>query len=602
MGETINLLPMEETINAWMAQNKAKVDSIPLKVIDIDKESVKVEIGGNMIQVVIPYSLQDARDESSNNMNSDHVFLAICLEEAVDEDLNEAILALNEKLERIRIGPNSFNKVLDNILQIFEHYRCKKLKTSHCSSPKKEVNESEESPKKTSYLYKLAEEARLRCEEARSKADKCSIADEILPLCSVSVQPGLGTVKMEIEINGMVCRDNVTTALGFCFDSPLIITLCFGNQLWSVEEGPLEFFPTVEVSVTESRAQLQKMEASIQKVVDELDENMKAAFSYSCLRTLHQYGPQVLVPELVREFFNCSASNVTDDGILNGLGQAADSDNVFVGLLIFIGSRLSTLKSWCVICKRKLSPFSRLWYCEAELCLYRFEELDLGATVLQELQNSELIELELSLAVAASTSSLDVFEPYPTFLLNEPEIRSRSGFFSNLMTGRNIESPHTSKSGRSGISKMEDTGKTHNIYNKKLHLLALLINSLPPVAEMQNCENEFELRIKLCKSWLQKLLENKKSCDSQFSEQDYAKVLWLPYNVLRFVLFTNRLSLHLLNGDSKLNVPGSVYQFAVLYDSEREQYYKCCRATKRSVFAFHGSASGNWYSILRLVA
>eukprot|EP01018_Ginkgo_biloba_P012772 Gb_25241 [translate_table: standard] len=621
---------MEETINEWMTQNKDKIESISMKVIDIRQEFVKLEIGGNMIQLIIPSSLQDARDASSDNMHSDSTFLVICLEEEVaDEALNEALLVLNEKLERVRIELNSLNKVLDNILLVFRYYRCKKPDTSDCSpSHEKEGNISEEARgdlKKTSYLHRSAEEARVQCQEALSKADEYSIMGEILPWCSVSVDPRLGTIEVELEINGIMSCDNVTTALGFCFDSPLIITLNFSDRLWSRNEASLDFFRTMEVSLKPNIARFENMETSIQRVMDELDENTKIALSKYCLPRTHQYGPQVLVPEMVKEYFYYYFTSKKGDDYLLNEEYVAESDNIFVGLLLFLGTRLSTLRNWCVVCKNQLSSFSRLWYCDAELwyasffnalfpfdpamkhmlLLYRFEELGLGASVLQELQNSELIDLELSLAVAASTSTRDVFEPYPTFLLKERQIRSRSGFFSNYMAGRNIECVEASESGETGVSiqfsrKRKDSWESNTLDNKMLHILEWLINSFPPVAEMQNCASELELKLKLGISWLQKQFKDDNYCCNRFLQEDCSKNVWLPYNVLRYVLFTNRLSLQLLRDNSMLNVPGSVYQFAVLYNSEREQYIKHCRATEGSVFAFHGSPLWNWYSILRL--
>ncbi|XP_057817025.2 uncharacterized protein LOC131030312 isoform X2 [Cryptomeria japonica] len=576
---------MKDTINAWMTLNKEGAEAFSINIIETQKEFVKLETGGYTILLTVPPTFHDAssRDDSS-------VFVAVQSEEEgqqMDDTIKEVLLTLNEKLERVRIGHNCLNNVLDILLQVFRHYRCKK-KPKICDLDCHSQNQGQPNEAKSSYLYKVAEEARVECVKAFSRADESSIVGgRILPWCSVSVHPNLGTIKLSMEIDGIMASDNVTKALGFCFGSPLKITLSFKPRLWLIEEElPPEVFRTVEVSVCSNQ-----VETSVHIVPDEWDDRMKVSLTKCCFDSIHQYGPQVLVPALVWEFFKDTA----DDLLLHGLQQAEESNNVFTRLLNFIGIRLSTMGSWCCNCKKELSPLSRSWYCDAELW---HEELGVGASVLQELQNSELIELELSLAMAASTSDRDVFEPYPTFLLKQREIRGRSGSFSTDIN-RSTESLQTSQSvGQMQLHHDVKNHSTFNKENKKMDVLMGLINSFPPVAEMQECQSEFELRLRLSTS-LQKFLTIDKFHAYESLGEEFVKDLWLPYNVLRFVLFTNRLYLHLLQDEFNLQIPNSYYQFAVLYDSEREQYYEHCRATKGSFFAYHGSPTENWYSILR---
>ncbi|GLJ56185.1 hypothetical protein SUGI_1206440 [Cryptomeria japonica] len=116
--------------------------------------------------------------------------------------------------------------------------------------------------------------------------------------------------------------------------------------------------------------------------------------------TFKQYGPDKLVPEFVNKFFdNCE---IASDGVVYSKGEVAKSNNNIVALLISLGNWMKTLKNKCVICMQELPQFFRLWFCEKELCLFSFEEMGLGASVLQELQKSELMDLELTLAFAAT--------------------------------------------------------------------------------------------------------------------------------------------------------------------------------------------------------
>lgn len=108
--------------------------------------------------------------------------------------------------------------------------------------------------------------------------------------------------------------------------------------------------------------------------------------------------------------------------------------------------------------------------------LFRFEELGLGASVLQEIKHSvELVELELSLAQAAVNSQRDVFEPFPAFLLANVEIRGRSGWFSNL--------------------------QKNNIRNKKISLLKEVLTCIPDTGVLRQCSDEFNLKKVLTKAW-----------------------------------------------------------------------------------------------------
>lgn len=554
-----------------------------MKVMGITNEFARFEIGGYTIHVIIPSAFHDPPSACSDSLNSDSVFMAITSEEQVHGRLNETLLALNEKLERVRIGPDCLNRVLDQILQVFGYYKCGK--------PENQRNTSEQAEhlKLVSYLNNLAEAARLLCEE------EPSTVGSILPWCSVSVDPCLATVQVEMKIKKIMGSDNVTRALGFCLDGPMIIELRFGHL--SGKKVSVDSLRSIEVSVKQSLNQVQQAEASMQKVIDGLDdERLKIAIGKCCPARIYQYGPQVLVPELVKEFFySCS----TSENRVDRTGQAAESDNILVGLLTFLGTRLKHLSKWCVICRKDLPPFSRLWYCDAELCLYRFEELGIGASVLQELQNPELIEFELSLAADATRSRRDVFEPYPPFLLKTREIRKRSGFFSNYTSSGSIGCLEASNSIESRTSRgIGNAGKDY-VVNKNLQFLFSLINSFPSVAEMQECTSDLELMFKLAASWLKHPCSSYYFSGNKSSEDDHAENIWLPYNVLRYVLFTNRLSMNVLPEIIRLNVPSSLNQFAVFYNSEREQCFDHRRAREGSIFAFHGSHACNWYSIIR---
>ncbi|KAH9316843.1 hypothetical protein KI387_018612 [Taxus chinensis] len=546
---------MDGKIDSWMARNRKIAKNLGLKIDEINTECIKVVVGGYMIQMTIPSGLEDG----------DSAF-AVSLEQEDDEILMETLIALNEKLERVRITSDCLFKVLDSLLEVFEKRKCKK--------PRKQRQEIEENIDPS--VLRLAEDAKVECDKALFAADENSILDEILPWCSVKLIPELEKVELHMELKGIMAQDHVTRALGFCFDHPLIIHINFSSDQWSTREFSVDNFRSVEVFTKQNPVQIMEKKALMDKVVDGLDEIIKNAITKTC-SSFKQYGPHDLVPEFVKEFFE--ECEFGFDGSLYWKEQAAESNNIIVALLISLGKWMKTLKNWCMVCKKELPPFSRLWYCDGELCLYRFEELGIGASVLQELQNSELIDLELTLAAAAATqnSIRDVFEPYPSFLLKKEEPRRRSGFFSSYTYGGD-----TSSEAENYLS------------NKNMELLSKLIDSFPPLSEMQQYSNETELVLKLGMSWLKK-----DGNPGDLSEEEYAEKIRLPYKILRYVLFTNRLSLHLLQKSDRLNVGECLCQFAVFYNSDSEKIFRQRRKTEGSIFAFHGSSSCNWYSIIR---
>ncbi|KAH9317007.1 hypothetical protein KI387_018776 [Taxus chinensis] len=573
---------MEERINAWMAHNRVEAEKrdVKIKVKCIHEDFLSVKVGGYMIQVTMPsFDLEDD--------NSDSNFAAVSLEEEEDEVLMETLVALNEKLERVSIEPNCLNRVCDSILQVFGNFNCRKPKRLKLGGEHIEQRIEE------SYVYRSAQAFTVDCEKVLNMADSSSIVHGILPWCSVKLIPGLDAVELQLDIKRIMVPDDAATALRFWFDHPLAFHVTFGSSTWVTKEAiSEEFFRSVEVFVKQNPAQIRQLRDSMEKAVDGLDEKIKNAIIDSSSSRMRPYGPLVLVPEFVKGFFEYC--KIGQDGLFLVRHKVAQSDNIFVSLVIFLGCWLKTLRGWCAICKRPLPSFSRLWFCNALLCLYRFEELGIGASVLQELQNSELIDLELTLAAAATRSNKDVFEPYPAFLLKKGEIRKRSGFFSNYMFGGSTISLNAIKSGEFMSKKV---GKF--LDNKNLDILRDLIDSFPPISEMQQCSSEIELVVKLGMAWLQKDCNSGIINRTDLSQEDYGEEIWLPYKTLRFVLFTNRSSLHLLQTGHGFNVHGSLYQFAILYNSESELNFEERRKAEGSVFAFHGSSISNWYSIIR---
>ncbi|XP_057851749.2 uncharacterized protein LOC131061914 isoform X2 [Cryptomeria japonica] len=577
---------MEELVNAWLSQNNHDF----LMVSEFSHDCLQMHIHGKPVQLIVPSAFHS---QTTKNNNSDEVFMVFRVDDESDHEFDSALILLNEKLERVKISPNCLTTVLDRIASSFINFKSckKKAKISQNSdffvgvSDDKQLIES-------GIIYKLAREAQTICEVARNNAGldylnlegKPKSGDQVLFWCDVSADPASCTVQLEMELVGIIGYFHWAEALGFSCENPLKINLFFGKEFWNKDKISPEVF---RVSCSSQN----------QKIVGACDDR-KLKEDNNSMENL--YGPEVLVPELIMLFF------ATGDNV--GKLTVKDSVNQFVQLLIFVGMRLSLLPSWCVICKKELPFFpSRLCTCNGLSCLYQFQELGLGKTVLQEVQNSsELVDFEISLVLAASKSTADVFEPLQAFfpenegMFGKPQIsRDASGNKEQGNSG-NSQNEHILQSGLEYL--IDNDGKKKVLTrNEKIKFLQNIVKTFPPTAEMKKCADECKLRLKLEDSWLQVLGKDNHNGDQQLLKKDFVERISFPYDILRFILYTSRVKLHLLERDAMLPIPNSLFQLAVLHDSveEGDIFHNCHGPESRSFFAFHGSSVENLYTVLR---
>ena len=105
------------------------------------------------------------------------------------------------------------------------------------------------------------------------------------------------------------------------------------------------------------------------------------------------------------------------------------------------------------------------------------------------------------------------------------------------------------------FSGINSNKEVNAMSNKNLNLLQNLIDSIPPVSEMKHYSSEIEIVVKLGISWLQKDYRADSVNQTDLSQEDYVENIWLPYKILKYVLFTNRLSLCLFWKDHKFMLP-----------------------------------------------
>jgi len=105
--------------------------------------------------------------------------------------------------------------------------------------------------------------------------------------------------------------------------------------------------------------------------------------------------------------------------------------NMITNLIAYLKRRLEYCTSYCLFCGKKLLEESfRLSPCDSEFCVFKYEET-FGIKLYTEMQsNFPLVMVNLSVAAKSmfSARALDIFEPFPTFLLKNREYRDRSVF------------------------------------------------------------------------------------------------------------------------------------------------------------------------------
>lgn len=631
--------------HTWASGKECSLSALSVELEEASETHLQLLVKGGKLQIIIPstYHLHDA------SLDSTEVFLVLTMADTSGK-MEVSMSALNEKLEQMTVRPHALHQVLDLLLTALQklHARsgpnrkfddeveedrisdwgdegeeedeeaCNSEEDYH-SDDEDQVDFScydiamgetaalcstEYETRERGYLHALAEDGRKKCEEVQMGEP----ADLLNPLTwfRVASKPLLLTVELQFEVAGMI-DERIAAGLGLTLNEPVSLNLEFSKHAWSESSFRSEKLPKYErVSVSQSVLVSNELP---EKDPDHIDVFLESSGTSN---RHHSFGLEVLFPELTAMFFADLNEETPQDGVhLEGLEyDKLNNKNPFICLALFISLQLRSLPGWCLVCKKKL-PFSvtRMRTCDQDLCLHQFEELGLGVSVLDEVQsNPTLVELDMSLAFSAVESSRDVFEPFPGFLLVKEQMRGRSGWFSNKVEHQKPKkSPpsHLSSSGEISYQPVIEGRK-----NKMTLTLKEVIQHIPAVADLQKCTTETALKKALTRAWFMSKglakLDSIPSLANAKVAQEWKKESQLPYNVARFILMTNRLSLSELGPADEVLKPAddekglTLYQFVVLHDTpEKEAYFSQQREAQGSFFAFHGSGAENWYSILR---
>ena len=360
------------------------------------------------------------------------------------------------------------------------------------------------------FLHALAETARKECEEAQTAFR----GQEVNPLmwCRVISNPVTLKIQLQFELAGIL-SDHIATGLNLSLVDPVTLHLSFDKAIW--EESIFQPHKPINyelIQATQPHTADVNAIAATQTATptetgpDDIDAFLDKEAERARGQDHRSYGLEILFPELTVRFFqalnssqestNTSSSRRRRESLSSSssswplqpetLKLFIEEKNPILGLAKFISHQLRLLPNWCLICWQPLlSCVTRMRTCDRDLCLYRFEELGLGATVLQEVKLSpELVDLELSLANVAIWSTRDVFEPFPAFLLTKEGVRGRSGWFSSA----------------AGQHRDRATSMA-NLDNKNTQLLKAVLTSIPPIGTLQPCATEKDLKRVLMRAW-----------------------------------------------------------------------------------------------------
>ncbi|CAM6108959.1 unnamed protein product [Calypogeia fissa] len=671
----------------WQEDHPFEAKEVSFEFVEATETTLDFKAKGMLFQLLLPSLLLQ------KGVQSDEILIAMNPDNSAHSGL---MVVVNEKLERVSVGPRALEQGLDVFAKALISYEGKR-KRQHESldheitstfegtlanrlgvqGEKLSDSDSDADADLSSddhleghfkgFLRGIIREASERCQAARQRSVKSFrfvsvrpsysgqsghlYVDDILQFCEVSTASNNCRVRIQAEVAGFVNDMKIAASLGLPCSRTIQIFLEFDKQFW-VERGLKQPLTLNRVAVGLQTARSAKFLPDVESSwADSMGAGSDEEFEAECKkfhgrqRTV-AYGTTVLIPELIKAFFDFRMGKPTANArprpwenhyMDEALDKFTSLENPLIGLIVFIGSQMRALPSWCAVCW-SLLPTSvwRLRTCQNDLCLYDFEELGLGATIHHEIQESpEVVDLELSLACAAASSERDVFEPFPSFFLTESVTRGRSGWFSeaskqgttkkteaqtsltnvnmnmsfyptafhNLPTGTTTMMSSTgghptfSIPGSGTTVPVQGSG-THGKEreNKQLDVLLELLQSIPSIADLrESAGDENSLKKKLSKvafyRWRKNPIARAEPCQ-----------MWLSYELMRFVLSTNRLSLQIMREEEEFKFGFKPkFQFVVIHDSpEKEAIFNERRKMMNdSFFAFHGSNPGNWYSILR---
>jgi len=256
-----------------------------------------------------------------------------------------------------------------------------------------------------------------------------------------------------------------------------------------------------------------------------------------------------------------------------GLDNLLAENNFLMRLLLFLEYKLLTCNRNCLICDKKLEHSGmKPAVCSREVCIMGYEEFGLGFDLGTEIvQQPQVVDLLISFMVSAVNSNRLLFV-------------TPSG-----VVGKDAKSGKEFTFAKSGCEGKKELSQE----DLDVSRLTSCLQQCPPVADMAKMVAKNTLK------------------------EDLQKIDPLLYPLLRWILTSNRAHIRPLTEKERIPELKTQYQFVLLSSNpDREakfQNFKRVAAGMNrffperglppgpggSCFAYHGSSTGNWHSILR---
>ncbi|EFC43740.1 predicted protein [Naegleria gruberi] len=236
--------------------------------------------------------------------------------------------------------------------------------------------------------------------------------------------------------------------------------------------------------------------------------------------------------------------------------QPKTGKNYMEYLLEYTESIIKTSPSKCLICGNKL-PLEGIkpMCCESPLCIFSHEQYGLGIDLESAIKkNPDVVDLFVSVCYAASVSyvnrGFNPFQPFPSNL----EIKLRDKTSGQVKT----------------YNFLTNDGKDDNAKVREV------LDKVPNLKILEEWVDEGKL---------------KERCDEKHP---------LVYPLLRWILASARVHMKKLVGKEQLSEMKTDHQYILLSSTpDKERRFQELKKKYGSILAFHGSALGNWHSIMR---
>ncbi|KAF0978658.1 hypothetical protein FDP41_002478 [Naegleria fowleri] len=237
--------------------------------------------------------------------------------------------------------------------------------------------------------------------------------------------------------------------------------------------------------------------------------------------------------------------------------QPKNGKNYMEYLLDYTEQVIKNSPSKCLICGGNL-PYEGIkpMCCENQLCIFSHEQYGLGVDLESAIKKTpDIVDLFISMCYAASSSYIsnrgfNPFQPFPMGL----EIKIRDKATDKVTTYNFLTS-----------DGKEDNAKVREVLDK-----------VPSIKVLDEWVDEGKL---------------KDRCDEKHP---------LLYPLLRWILASARVHLKKLSPKEQISEMKTEHQYILMSSTpDKERRFQELKKKYGSILAFHGSALGNWHSIMR---